>query len=216
MPERPGWSARWPPHINTHTQLTQSPNTEQMPKHCLNSCSCETTNSWNGAQTQDENFYTADELWCFLSVLPNWTQTWQRYEVVQKEFFLACIPQGNAGCQGKSINSHAKMIRSIVLACCTQVGKCPIYSYGGVTVTFQLSCTSDLYSTWRGSHSGEVAHAHIQQIWFICLWDDSSLLHYSLVQSLCHNPSDLYINKKGVICYLLKKNLSLHICTHTK
>lgn len=81
------------------------------------------------AQMHAENFYTADELWCVLFVLPNWTRTWQRYEVVQNQSFLACIPQGNAGCQGKSINSHAKMIRSIVLVCCAQVGKFPIYSY---------------------------------------------------------------------------------------
>lgn len=146
-----------PPHINTYAYSPQSANTDQTPKHCLNSCSCETTNSCRqSTDTCWELLHcSSDELWWFLFVLPTWTQTWQRYEVVQKEFSLACIPQGKADCQGKSINSHtiyiyiSKMIRNIVLACCAQVGKCPIYSYCLDFFPALLHFWPVQYMTWK-------------------------------------------------------------------
>lgn len=114
----------------------------------------------------------------------------------KKEFFLACVPQGNVHCQGKSINSHAKKIRSIILGCCAQFRKCPIYSDS----RFLFSSLALLTCT---VHDMEVIQEKlhmltIQQIQFICLWDDS--LPYSWVQSLCHNPSDFYIVGLFVTC----------------
>lgn len=205
-----------PQHTSTHASSPQSSNTDQMPEHYFHSCCCKTTNSCR--QSVDicwELLHcSSHELGRFLFVLPNSIQTWQTYEMVQKEFFLACFPQGNEGCQAKSINSHAKMIKRIVLACCAQAGNCPIYSYCLAFISALLHFWPVQYMTWESfrrsctcwhSKSGLFVSGIIHHYWRT-LWCRESL------------PQTFWFVHKRlwIICYLLKQNLSLQMCTHTK
>lgn len=193
-----------PPHTNTHASSPQSPNTDQMPKHCFRSCSYKTTNSCRESiHTCWELLHcSSHELWWFLFVLPNSAQTWQRYEVVQKEFFLACFPQGNAGCQAKSINSHAKMIKRIILACCAQVGKCPIYSYCLAFISALLHFWPVRYMTWE-SFRRSCTYSHIVNLVYLSLGLFTTIAVFFGTEGLCRNPSDLYIRDFGsfVTCW---------------
>lgn len=76
---------------HTHTYSLRFPTQNKCPSTAYIHAVVRPQNHADRAQLRAENFYNANELWCFLFVLPNWTQAWQRYKVVQKEFFLACI-----------------------------------------------------------------------------------------------------------------------------
>lgn len=125
----------------------------------------------DGVQIYAENFCTPQAMNFgdfFLFVLPNSSETCQKYEVVQKEFFLACFPQGNAGCQAKSINSHAKMIKRIVLACCAWVRKCLIYSYFLAFISALLLFWPVQYMTWE-SFRRSCTYSHIINLVYFSL-----------------------------------------------